>query len=102
MYYRLKKNLRLVAYFAVIVFITAIFILFPFPFKIKRGQWKHSDGYSAGDWIEFDTSNYYKIKNNTIYKKDSFIATVLIVSFGRMIIKNPDTNEKGYYVDKSY
>ena len=35
---------------------------------IGTQQWKHRDGGSVGDWIDFD-NDIYSIKNRTVFKK---------------------------------
>ena len=88
------------------ILITALSIFFIVVFYlnsnyfIRKQEWKHRDGASVGDWIEFDDT-YYSIKGKTIYKK-SIAAGEVVFCFGKMlIIKEISTGEKGYYINKT-
>lgn len=69
-------------------------------FYITKQEWKHRDGASVGDWIEFDNV-FYSLKGRTIYKKDS-VSGKIVFCFGKMlIVKEKTTGKKGYYINKT-
>jgi hypothetical protein len=92
------KVLYQITIVVIVLFFIGIFYFNSNYFIIKQ-KWKHRDGASAGDWIEFDNT-LYSLQARTIFKRN--IATGKIVfCIGKMlIIKNILTGEKGYYINK--
>jgi hypothetical protein len=92
-----------ILYRMLIVIVSAVIISFFYlntNYFIRGQEWKHRDGSSVGDWIEFDDT-LYAVRARTIYKKNAASAKV-IFCFGKMlIIKQIATGEKGYYVNKT-
>ena len=66
---------------------------------ISKQQWKHRDGGSIGDWIEFDDS-LYSIKGRTIFKNGTEAGKVLFCIGKMLIVKEIATGETGYYINK--
>lgn len=67
---------------------------------IANQQWKHRDGESIGDWIEFDNT-LYKVSGRTIYK-NNIAAGKIVFCFGKMlIVKNITTGQTGNYTNKA-
>lgn len=67
---------------------------------ITGQEWKHRNGVSIGDWIEFDKT-LYSLKGRTIYKNRTATGKI-VFCFGKMlIIKEIETGEKGYYINKT-
>lgn len=69
-------------------------------FYIEKQQWKHSDGVSVGDWIEFDNV-FYKIEGRTILKKNEAVGNVVFCLGKTLIIKEYKSGNLGHYVNKS-
>ena len=67
---------------------------------ISKQEWKHRDGGSIGDWIEFDDT-LYSVKARTIYKNNVAIGKVVFCLGKMLIIKEIATGEKGYYINKT-
>ncbi len=67
---------------------------------IRTQEWKHLDGGSVGDWIEFD-NNFYAVKKKTIYKKNIAVGKVVFCLGKMLIIREIATGEKGYYINKT-
>ena len=67
---------------------------------IKTQEWKHRDGGSVGDWVEFD-NNFYSINKRTIYKKEIAVGKVVFCLGKMLIIREISTGEKGYYINKT-
>ena len=66
--------------------------------------WKYHHGFRIGDFINVDGS-LYSISNDTIYKNDSAVATIIDVkwriSFDNILsIKSISEDQMGYYVSK--
>ena len=67
---------------------------------IRKQEWKHRDGGSIGDWIEFDNT-VYSVRGSTIYK-NNIAAGKIVFCFGKMlIVKEIKNGEKGYYINKT-
>ena len=67
---------------------------------IRKQEWKHRDGGSIGDWIEFGNT-VYSVRGRTIYKND-IAAGKIVFCFGKMlIVKEMKNGEKGYYINKT-
>lgn len=67
---------------------------------IRGQEWKHRDGGSVGDWIEFDDT-LYSIRGRTIYKNKVATGKVIFCLGKMLIIKEIATQEKGYYINKT-
>lgn len=72
---------------------------------IYSHNWKSCGGYSIGDWISFDSTRYYKIYNDTLYKQEQAVALVVNIDkklFGdnTLEIKAIKTGELGSYCEK--
>lgn len=67
---------------------------------IRGQEWKHRDGGSVGDWIEFDDT-LYAVRGRTIYKNNVATGKVVFCLGKMLIIKEIATGEKGYYINKT-
>lgn len=67
---------------------------------IRKQEWKHRNGYSVGDWIEFDNT-YYSLKEKNIYQKNIRAGKVVFCLGKMLIIREISTGEKGYYINKT-
>ena len=64
---------------------------------IENQKWKYSEGTHIGDWLD---KNNFEIRDGIIYSNNE--KAKIVFSIGRtLIIKNLETNEKGFYVNKS-
>jgi len=67
---------------------------------IRKQEWKHRNGGSIGDWIEFDDT-FYAVKGRTIYKKHIAKGKVIFCVGKMLIVKEIATGETGYYINKT-
>ena len=72
---------------------------------ITSHQWLAVDGYTVGDWLSFDKSDYYKLKNDTLYKHNQPVAIILNIEKtlwgdNELKIKSIQTGELGDYHEK--
>lgn len=71
--------------------------------RIENKGWKYQDGFSIGDWIEFDEKGL-TIQNDTIYNKEKPIARIHDykerVIDQILIIEALNDTTKGYYCSK--
>lgn len=72
---------------------------------VMRHEWKSGGGYWAGDWLYFDRSGYYKVVNDTLYKRDTAVATIVNIHKGfygdnELEIKSLHTGQAGIYHEK--
>ena len=66
-------------------------------FYIKNQEWKYAEGTHIGDWLG---KNNFEIKDGIIYSNRG--KAKIVFSLGRnLIIENIDTQERGFYVNKS-
>ena len=67
---------------------------------IRKQEWKHRDGGSIGDWIEFDNT-VYSVRGRTIYKNDIAVGKI-VFCFGKILmVKEIKNGEKGNYINKT-
>jgi len=80
-----------------------LIILFFSCARIENREWKYQDGFSIGDWIEFDDVGL-TIRNDTIFNKEKPIAR--IYDYNQriidqiLIIEALNDTTKGYYCSK--
>lgn len=96
--------------FVILFLITGLYLLWQFKYHaddhyLTNHEWKAGGGYNPSDWLSFDGSKYYKVQNDTLYKRDTAVA--VISSFNRAIfgdnelnIKSLKTGELGMYYEK--
>jgi hypothetical protein len=95
---RNKKLFRVLLLAVIIGFVT--FCYLNTNYFIKEQEWKHRDGGSVGDWLEFDDS-LLSIRGRTIYKNGAATGEVIVCLGKMLIIKETLTGEKGYYINKT-
>ena len=63
---------------------------------VKSHMWKYNSGSHFGDVLSFDEqSEFLKLNNNNLNSENSFFC------YGfRLIVKDPETGEKGVYSNK--
>jgi len=72
---------------------------------IKEQSWKHSEGFSIGDWVSFNNSTFL-LSGDTIYLNDQPAAKVIsskISAFGSkrsITIESLQKKDKGIYIEK--
>jgi len=65
-------------------------------YYIENQKWKYMSGTHIGDW--FDKGNM-KVENGIVYVNGGKAKVVFCFGF-RLMIKDIETNEKGFYVNK--
>lgn len=65
-------------------------------------EWKAGGGYNPGDWLSFDSSKYYKVQNDSLFKRDTAVAIIINIDkpiFGdtELLIKSLKTGRLGTY-----
>jgi hypothetical protein len=94
-------------------FLKAIFLLILVVFEscnladadIKEQSWKYAEGFSIGDWIDFNTSTFL-LSHDTIYVDKRPVAKIIFSSIGlfankRFIkIESLQNKRKGIYLEK--
>ncbi len=65
-------------------------------YYIENQKWKYMSGMQIGDW--FDKGNM-KVENGIVYVNGGKAKVVFCFGF-RLMIKDIETNEKGFYVNK--
>jgi hypothetical protein len=91
--------------YKILIIISAVLLIFIIYANtnryIKNHQWKHRNGATIGDWIEFDNV-YFGIDGRVIYKKNIPKGKV-VFCFGKLlIIREISSGEIGYYISKSF
>ena len=66
-------------------------------YYIENQKWKYSDGTHIGDW--FDEGNM-KVENGIVYGNGGKAKVVFCFGF-KLMIKDIETGEKGFYVNKN-
>ncbi len=68
---------------------------------IKSTGWTYNSGYRISDYIRFDTTGIYEIKNDTIYKQNEPAAIIKRVNKRHfdLEIKSIESGEIGHYMD---
>lgn len=66
-------------------------------FYIENQNWKYAEGAYIGDWLG---KNNFEIKDKIIYVNGEKARIVFSIGQG-LIIENIDTQERGFYVNKS-
>jgi len=71
--------------------------------RIENKKWKYQDGFSIGDWIEFNEVGLF-IRNDTIFNKEKPIAKIYDhkerIIDQILIIEELNDTTKGYYCSK--
>jgi hypothetical protein len=72
---------------------------------IREQNWKAGSGYNIGDWLSFDSSKNYVLRNDTIFKHNTAVAIVINVHkavFGdnELTVKSISSQDKGTYHEK--
>ena len=65
-------------------------------YYIENQKWKYSAGTQIGDWFE---KGNMKVENGIVYVNNRKAKVVFCFGF-RLMIKDIETNEKGFYVNK--
>lgn len=87
-----------------LLFMMVIFFLSCKNEKSINEKWKYQQGYHLGDWLDFEKNA--RIKNDTIYQKDSAFAKFLKIEPGyfgnatKLHLEDLKTNKIGIYVAK--
>ena len=86
-----------------LIFLILTFLLFFSCNRIENKKWKHQEGFSLGDWIEFDENRLF-IRNDTIYTGDKPLARIYEyrnrILDQILVIEELNTTNKGYYCSK--
>jgi len=77
--------------------ITVIFLLkFNSKNYIQNQEWKYADGTYIGDWL-----NHSNIEiNNRIIKANNGEAKIIFCFGNKLVVKNYENGQNGYYVNK--
>ena len=86
-------------FIAGLVLIGIIFLVFNSNAFISKQTWKYRDGFHIGDWVGFDSDDFY-LKGNSIIKNDRQIAKIKICLGKLLVIKDSKTGQSGYYINK--
>jgi hypothetical protein len=68
---------------------------------LTKAVWQYDSGYKIGqgDFIEFDDSNFCKIRDNVVYYNNQARAEVESVSNYQLDVISIQTREKGVYLN---
>ena len=93
-----KMKKRIFKILSVIIGLVLIFAFYSNSSSfIEKQDWKYAEGAHIGDWL---AKNSFEI-NNGIIETNQGKAKVVFCCGKKLIIKNLETKEKGFYVNKS-
>ncbi|MFD2564668.1 hypothetical protein [Aquimarina rubra] len=92
----MKKRFLKILLVTIGVIITIVFYTNS-SYYIENQEWKYAEGTHIGDWLG---KNNFEIKDGIIYSNGA--KAKIVFSIGRnLIIENIETQERGFYVNKS-